>query len=61
MAAVAILETIDVVAYPHAADRTLYDRQSAAIRRNLGEQGWEEATEAGQAMTPEEAAGYALK
>jgi hypothetical protein len=29
-AAEALLETIEAIAYPHAADRTLYDRQSAA-------------------------------
>ena len=60
-ATAALLETIDVVAYPHAADRTLYDRQSAAVRRSLGESAWEEATEEGRAMILEEAVGYALE
>ena len=60
-AAAALLETIEVIAYPHAADRTIYDRQLAAIRRRLGDRAWEEATEEGRAMTLEEAVGYALE
>jgi predicted ATPase/DNA-binding XRE family transcriptional regulator len=60
-AAAALLESIEVIAYPHAADRTLYDRQSAAVRQKLGERAWEEATEEGRAMTLEEAVGYALE
>jgi non-specific serine/threonine protein kinase len=60
-AAAAILEAIEVIAYPHAADRTFYDRQLAAVRRKLDGQAWEEATEEGRAMTLEEAVGYALE
>ena len=60
-AAADLLETIEVIAYPHAADRTLYDRQSATVRRKLGERAWEEATEEGRAMTLEEAVSYALE
>jgi predicted ATPase/DNA-binding XRE family transcriptional regulator len=60
-AAAAILETIEIIAYPHAADRTIYDRQSAAVCLRLGDRAWEEATEEGRAMTLEEAVGYALE
>jgi predicted ATPase/transcriptional regulator with XRE-family HTH domain len=60
-AAAAILEAIEVIAYPHAADRTLYDRQLAAVRRKLDGRAWEEATEEGRAMSLEEAVGYALE
>ena len=59
-AAAALLEAIEVIVYPHAADRTLYDRQMAAARQRLGEQAWEEARQEGRAMTLEEAVGYAL-
>jgi len=60
-AAGALLETIEVITYPHAADRTFYDRQMAAARQRLGDRAWEEAREEGRAMTPEEAIGYALE
>ena len=59
-AAAALRETIEVIAYPHAADRTFYDRQLATVRRRLGDRAWEEATAEGHAMTLEEAVGYAL-
>jgi predicted ATPase/DNA-binding XRE family transcriptional regulator len=58
-AASALLETIEVIAYPHAADHTFYDRQMEAARRRLGDRAWEEAKKAGRAMTLEEAVGYA--
>ena len=59
-AAAALRETIEVIAYPHAVDRTFYDRQLATVRRRLGDRAWEEAAEEGRAMTLEEAVGYAL-
>jgi hypothetical protein len=58
-AASALLETIEVIAYPHAADRTFYDRQMEAARQRLGDRAWEEAREEGRAMSLEEAVGYA--
>jgi predicted ATPase/DNA-binding XRE family transcriptional regulator len=60
-AAGAILESIEVIAYPHAADRTFYDRQMAAARERLDERTWETAWEEGRAMATEEAVGYALE
>jgi hypothetical protein len=59
--AAALLETIEVIAYPHAADRTFYDRQMAAARQRLGDRSWEEAWEEGREMILEEAVGYALE
>jgi hypothetical protein len=60
-AAEAILEQIEVIAYPHAADRSSYDHQLAAARASLDEQTWEEAWAEGQATTTEEAVAYALE
>jgi predicted ATPase/DNA-binding XRE family transcriptional regulator len=60
-AAEAIRERIEVIAYPHAADRSSYDQQLAAARASLDEQTWEEAWTEGQAMTTEEAVAYALE
>ena len=60
-AAGALLETVEVIAYPHAVDRTFYDRQMAAARERLDERAWEAAWEEGRAMTTEEAVGYALE
>jgi non-specific serine/threonine protein kinase len=59
--AAALLETIEVIAYPHAADRTFYDRQMAAARQKLGDRAWEEAQGEGREMSLEEAVGYALE
>jgi predicted ATPase len=60
-AAGAILEKIEVIAYPHAADRSFNDRQRAAARAKLDEEKWEEAWAEGRAMTTEEAVRYALQ
>jgi predicted ATPase/transcriptional regulator with XRE-family HTH domain len=60
-AAGALLETVEVIAYPHAVDRTFYDRQMAAARERLDGQTWEAAWEEGRAMSTEEAVGYALE
>jgi predicted ATPase/DNA-binding XRE family transcriptional regulator len=57
----ALLETIEIIAYPHAADRTFYDEQLAAARARLDGRTWKEAWEEGQAMTTEEAVEYALE
>ncbi len=58
-AARALLETIEAVAYSHAADRAFYERLTAA-RERLDRRVWEEAWAEGRAMTTEEAVGYAL-
>ena len=60
-AAEAILEQIEVIAYPHATDRSFNDRQLAATREDIDERTWEEAWAEGRAMTTEEAVAYALE
>jgi hypothetical protein len=60
-AAEAILEQVEVIAYPHATDRSFNDRQLAAAREDLDERTWEEAWAEGRAMTTEEAVAYALE
>jgi non-specific serine/threonine protein kinase len=60
-AAEAILETTEIVAYAHAPDRSLYHRQVAAARENLGERAWKEAWDKGRTMTFEQAVEYALR
>jgi hypothetical protein len=57
----AILEQIEVIAYPHATDRSFNDRQLAAAREDIDERTWEEAWAEGRAMTTEEAVAYALE
>jgi hypothetical protein len=58
-AARTLLDTVEVVAYPHAADRAFYERLTAA-RERLEERAWEEARAEGKTMTTEEAVEYAL-
>lgn len=60
-AAEALLEKIEVIAYPHATDRSFNDQQLAAARAKLDEGKWEEAWAEGRAMTTEQAVGYALQ
>jgi predicted ATPase len=60
-AAEAVLEQIEVISYPHAADRSFNDRQLAAVRASLEERAWEEAWNEGRAMTTEQAVAYALE
>jgi predicted ATPase/DNA-binding XRE family transcriptional regulator len=60
-AAEAILEQIEVIAYPHATDRSFNDRQLAAAREDIDERTWAEAWAEGRAMTTEEAVAYALE
>lgn len=59
-AAEATREGIEVIAYPHASDRTSFEWQPAA-RAKLGERAWEDAWRQGRAMTTEQAVGYALE
>ncbi len=60
-AAEAILEGIEVIAYPHATDRSFNDRQLASARGSLDRRTWEEAWAGGRSMTTEEAVAYALE
>ena len=60
-AAEALQKTIEVIEYPHAADRTFYDQQIAVTCERLDGRAWEEAWTDGQAMTTEEAVEYALE
>ncbi len=60
-AAEALLETIEVTAYPYAPDRSLYQEQVAAARARLDEQTWVEAWAEGRAMSTVEAVQYALE
>src|SRR5215210_1462225 len=59
-AAHTLLETIEVIAYPHAADRSFYDARLTRSREDLDERAWKKAWAEGQAMTTEEAVDYAL-
>ena len=59
-AAEALLETIEVAAYPHAPDRSLRRREVAAARARLGTDEWGEAWAEGRGMSAERAAAYAL-
>jgi predicted ATPase/transcriptional regulator with XRE-family HTH domain len=56
----ALRETIEVIAYPHASDRTFYNERLAEARAKLDEEAWDRAWSEGRAMTPEEAVEYAL-
>ena len=60
-AAEAILEQIEVIAYPHASNRSFNDQQLAAARGSLDKRAWEEAWAEGRAMTTEEAVAYGLE
>lgn len=60
-AAEAILEKIEVIAYPHAADRSSIDRQLASARASVDGETWDEAWAEGRAMTTEEAVAHALE
>ena len=60
-AAEALLERTEIIAYAHAPDRSLYQRQVAAARARLDETEWETAWAEGRAMTPEQAVEYALE
>ena len=60
-AAEAILEGIEVISYPHVADRSFNDEQLASARGSLDRRAWEEAWAEGRSMTTEEAVAYALE
>jgi tetratricopeptide (TPR) repeat protein len=59
-AAEALLERIEVTAFPDAPDRSLYQEQVAAARARLDQEMWADAWEEGRAMTIERAVAYAL-
>jgi predicted ATPase/DNA-binding XRE family transcriptional regulator len=60
-AAEAILEPIEVIAYPFAPDRARYQRQVAAARDRLDKESWTTAWAEGRAMTTSQAVEYALE
>jgi non-specific serine/threonine protein kinase len=60
-AAEALLEAIEVIAYPHASDRSLYQQQMADARARLEEEVWKRAWAQGRAMTRKQAIKYALE
>lgn len=59
-AAEALLEGVEVIAYAHAQDRSLYERTTADVRSRLGEAAFDEAWRAGRKMDFDEAVTYAL-
>ena len=59
-AAEALLESTEIVAYAHAPDPSLYQRQVAAARERLDEAAWEAAWAEGRTMTLEEVVAEAL-
>ena len=60
-AAEALLQANEVMAYPHASDRSLYRRQVAGARARLETEAWKKAWAQGRAMTLEQAIEYALE
>ena len=60
-AAEALLEATEIIAYPHASDRSLYQQQVADARTRLEEAVWERAWAQGRANTREQAIEYALE
>jgi non-specific serine/threonine protein kinase len=58
-AASTLRDTVEVAAYPRAADRAFHERPAAA-RERLDRRTWEDAWAEGRAMTTEEAVEYAL-
>jgi len=59
-AAEAILEDIEVIAYPFAPDPAVRERRIVEARGRLEKASWTRAWTEGHAMTPGEAVGYAL-
>jgi tetratricopeptide (TPR) repeat protein len=57
----ALLESTEIVAYAHAPDRSLYQRQVANARERLDEAAWEAAWAEGRMMTLEEMVAEALE
>jgi non-specific serine/threonine protein kinase len=60
-AAEAIMEPIELIAYPYATDRSLHDRRVAAARERLDEAAWTKAWAEGRLMTTGQAIEYALE
>ncbi len=60
-AAEALLQANEVMAYPHASDRSVHQRQVADARARLEAEAWQGAWAQGRAMTLEQAAQYALE
>src|SRR5215210_6405745 len=60
-AAEALLEATEVMAHPHASDRSLYQHQVTDARDRLEQRTWAEAWAEGREMTGDQAVEYALK
>ena len=60
-AAEALLETIEVMIYPHASDRLLRQRQVAGARARFEGEAWEAVWNEGRALGFKEAVAYALE
>jgi hypothetical protein len=60
-AAEALLQANEVMAYPHASDRSVHQRRVADARARLDQRTWAEAWAEGQEMTGDQAVEYALK
>lgn len=57
----ALLEEIEVIAYPYASDRSLRQSRLAEAREKLGEKAWSLALAEGRVMALEETIEYALE
>ena len=60
-AAEALLQANEVMAYPHASDRSVHQRQVTDARVRLETEAWQGAWAQGRAMTLEQAVEYALE
>ena len=60
-AAEVLLEAIEILAYPYASDRSLYQQQVADARARIEEEVWKRAWAQGRAMTREQAIEYGLE
>jgi hypothetical protein len=60
-AAEALLQANEVMAYPHASDRSVHQRQVTDARVRLETGAWQGAWAQGRAMTLEQAVEYALE
>ena len=60
-AAEALLQANEVMAYPHASDRSLYRRQVADARARLETEVWKKAWAQGRTMTLEQVVEYTLE
>jgi predicted ATPase/DNA-binding XRE family transcriptional regulator len=60
VAAEAILEDIEVIAYPFAPDSTTRERRISEAKAGLDDEAWARAWSEGRSMTPDQAVAYAI-